>query len=74
MHSALFAVFGFVGDLVLLSNHDQHIAYGAHLGGFLSGVAIAAIITTIYPDALRLRTIAPQRLHLKSTSCSRSKI
>jgi membrane associated rhomboid family serine protease len=49
MQLAIFAVFGFIGDLVLLSNHDEHIAYGAHLGGFLSGVAIAAIVTTIYP-------------------------
>lgn len=45
----LFAVVGFVGDLVLFANHDQHIAYGAHLGGFLTGLLIAAVITTIYP-------------------------
>ncbi len=44
-----FAVVGFVGDLLLFANHEQHIAYGAHLGGFLSGVAIAAVITTVYP-------------------------
>ena len=44
-----FAIVGFVGDMLLMANHDQHIAYGAHLGGFLSGVAIAAVITTVYP-------------------------
>ena len=44
-----FAVIGFIGDLLLLARHDQQIAYGAHLGGLLTGVLIAAIITTIYP-------------------------
>jgi membrane associated rhomboid family serine protease len=47
---ALFAVFGFIGDMVLLARHDQQIAYGAHLGGLLTGVVIAAIITTIFPS------------------------
>jgi membrane associated rhomboid family serine protease len=49
MQLGLFAVVGIVGDLLLFANHDQHIAYGAHLGGFLSGLLIAAVITTIYP-------------------------
>jgi membrane associated rhomboid family serine protease len=49
MQLGAFALVGFVGDMLLMANHDQHIAYGAHLGGFLSGVAIAAVITTIYP-------------------------
>ena len=49
MQLGLVGVVGFLGDLLLFANHDQHIAYGAHLGGFLSGVAIAAVITTIYP-------------------------
>lgn len=49
MYLALFAVFGFVGDLVRMSNHEAHIAYGAHLGGLLTGVLIAAIVTTVYP-------------------------
>jgi membrane associated rhomboid family serine protease len=40
---------GFVGDMILLSNQDQQIAYGAHLGGLLAGVIIAAVVTTIYP-------------------------
>jgi len=46
---AAFAVVGFVIDMVLLTNHDQQIAYGAHVGGFLSGLAIAAIVTTVFP-------------------------
>lgn len=49
MHLGFFALIGFMGDLILFANHEQHIAYGAHLGGFLSGLLIAAIITTIYP-------------------------
>ncbi len=49
MQLAAFAIIGFVGDMILLSNHDQQIAYGAHLGGLLAGVIIAAVITTIYP-------------------------
>jgi membrane associated rhomboid family serine protease len=45
-----FAVIGFVGDVYLLASRDaQPIAYGAHIGGFLSGLAIAAILTTVYP-------------------------
>ena len=50
-----FALIGFIGDMVLLARHDQQIAYGAHLGGLLTGVIIAAVITTIYPtiDAYR---------------------
>ncbi len=49
MQLGAFAIVGFIGDMLLLANHDEHIAYGAHLGGFLSGVAIAAVITTVYP-------------------------
>ena len=49
MYLGFFAVLGFLGDLKLFADHDQQIAYGAHLGGFLSGLLIAAVITTIYP-------------------------
>lgn len=49
IHLGLFGILGFLGDLILFANHDQHIAYGAHLGGFLAGVAIAAVVTTVYP-------------------------
>jgi hypothetical protein len=35
--------------MVLLARRDQQIAYGAHLGGLLAGVVIAAMITTVYP-------------------------
>jgi membrane associated rhomboid family serine protease len=48
MQVAAFAVLGFIGDLVLLTSQDQQIAYGAHLGGLLTGVVIAAMITTVY--------------------------
>jgi membrane associated rhomboid family serine protease len=49
MQVGAFAILGFVGDMVLLARHDQQIAYGAHLGGLLTGVVIAAIVTTFYP-------------------------
>jgi membrane associated rhomboid family serine protease len=45
-----FAVLGFVGDMYFLANQGQGVAYGAHVGGFLSGLAIAAMITTVYPS------------------------
>jgi membrane associated rhomboid family serine protease len=44
-----FAVLGFIGDMYFLANHGEGIAYGAHAGGFLSGLAIATLVTTIYP-------------------------
>jgi membrane associated rhomboid family serine protease len=48
---AAFAAVGFVGDIYFLASRDvtRHIAFGAHIGGFLSGLAIAALITTLYP-------------------------
>lgn len=46
---AAFAALGFLGDMYFLANHGEGIAYGAHAGGFLSGLAVAAIVTTIYP-------------------------
>jgi membrane associated rhomboid family serine protease len=45
------ALIGFAGDIYLLANHDQRIAYGAHIGGLLGGLAIAAVIVTIYPTS-----------------------
>jgi membrane associated rhomboid family serine protease len=54
MQLGAFAVLGFIGDMYFLTNHVQHqIAYGAHVGGFVCGLAIAAIITTIYPTSAR---------------------
>jgi len=52
MQLGVFALVGFVGDMALLSDHSAHIAYGAHVGGFLSGLAIAAVLTTIYPTRI----------------------
>jgi membrane associated rhomboid family serine protease len=45
----IFAVVGFLFDLYSLMNHSQPIAYGAHLGGFLSGLTIAALVTQFFP-------------------------
>jgi membrane associated rhomboid family serine protease len=44
-----FALVGFAGDVFFLTNRDQGIAYGAHVGGFLAGLAIALAVTAIYP-------------------------
>jgi membrane associated rhomboid family serine protease len=46
---AAFAVVGFLADVYFLANHDQQVAYGAHIGGFLSGLVIANLVTTVYP-------------------------
>ncbi len=47
---AAFAVMGIGLDYFALMNHDgQRIAYGAHLGGFLSGLVVAACVTQVYP-------------------------
>lgn len=44
-----FALVGFAGDMYFLANRAAGIAFGAHIGGFLSGLAIAAMLTTVYP-------------------------
>ena len=44
-----FAVLGFIADMYFLANHGEGIAYGAHIGGFLSGLAIATLVTMLYP-------------------------
>lgn len=46
-----FALLGFLGDVYWLTNHGHGIAYGAHVGGFLSGLAIAALLATVYRTA-----------------------
>jgi membrane associated rhomboid family serine protease len=43
------AVIGFIGDIYFLASHGEGIAYGAHIGGLLSGFAIASLMATIYP-------------------------
>lgn len=53
MQLGFYGVIGFLSDLYLFANHDERIAYGAHLGGFLSGLFVAAVITTIYPTSYR---------------------
>ncbi len=45
---AAFAILGVVIDAYSLMNFDQRIAYGAHLGGFFSGLFIAALLTQFY--------------------------
>lgn len=55
MQLAVFAVIGFLADVFFLANHDQQIAYGAHVGGFLSGLVIANLVTTVYPDLADFR-------------------
>ena len=37
-----------------LANHAEHnIAYGAHIGGFLCGLAVAILITSVYSTLAR---------------------
>lgn len=48
-----FAVAGFLYDAYSVMNHAVGIAYGAHLGGFIAGLAAAAAITTVYPTRPR---------------------
>jgi len=49
MQLVLFGVFGFIGDLYLFHGNADHIAHGAHIGGLMTGVAIAAVLTSVYP-------------------------
>jgi membrane associated rhomboid family serine protease len=49
MQLVAFGAIGFIGDMLLMMRRDQHIAYGAHLGGLFTGILIAAVVTTIYP-------------------------
>ncbi|MCG8436189.1 MAG: rhomboid family intramembrane serine protease [Gammaproteobacteria bacterium] len=46
----VFAVLGVGFDIYLLMNRQQGVAYGAHVGGFLAGLAIAAIVTQVFPS------------------------
>ena len=55
MQLVAFAVLGVLFDVYSLMNFEQRIAYGAHLGGFLSGVAIAALLTQVYPTESAFR-------------------
>lgn len=45
---AAFAVVGIVFDVYSLMNQNVGIAFGAHIGGFLSGMLIAAVISFFY--------------------------
>jgi len=49
----LFAVMGIGLDFVGLTQQGQNVAFGAHIGGFATGLAIAAIITQLYPSLER---------------------
>ena len=52
----LFAVMGVGFDLFGLAQEGQGIAFGAHIGGFTTGLAFACIITQIYPSLERWET------------------
>ena len=49
MQLGLFAMIGVAFDVFSLMNHAQGVAYGAHLGGFLTGLFIARMCTLLYP-------------------------
>jgi membrane associated rhomboid family serine protease len=44
------AVIGFLVDVYFLVDRTQRIAFGAHAGGFICGLVIAAIVVTVYPN------------------------
>ena len=54
---AAFAAIGVLFDAYSLMNFEQRIAYGAHLGGFLSGVMIAALLTQFYLTASAFKRV-----------------
>ena len=49
----LFAMVGIGVDLWGLSQQSQGIAFAAHIGGFVTGLAIAGMITQFYPSLQR---------------------
>lgn len=49
MQLGAFALIGFVFDVYSLSSGASMVAYGAHIGGLLSGLAMAILITRLYP-------------------------
>jgi rhomboid family protein len=57
MQLAAFAIIGALFDAYSLMNFEQRIAYGAHLGGFFSGVAIATLLTQVYPTPAAFRRV-----------------
>jgi len=50
MQLGLFTMLGVAFDLISVTNHSSDgIAYGAHVGGFLSGLLVARFVTLLYP-------------------------
>ena len=45
----MFAGVGAAFDIYGVVERGAGVAYGAHVGGFLSGLVIAGLITQIYP-------------------------
>jgi membrane associated rhomboid family serine protease len=52
----LFAAIGIGFDFMGLATQGQGIAFGAHIGGFATGLAVAAILTQIYPSLQRWKS------------------
>jgi membrane associated rhomboid family serine protease len=55
MQLVAFAAIGFIGDLLLFGSQGDNTAHGAHIGGLLTGVAVAAVLTTVYPTLSAFR-------------------
>lgn len=47
---AVFAAIGIGADFIGLTRQAQGVAFGAHIGGFLTGLVIAAIVTQLCPS------------------------
>ena len=65
----VFALVGFIGDMALLADHSAHIAYGAHVGGFLSGPGDRRGADDHVSDAHGLRTDAAEETQLNAVWC-----
>ncbi|MEO2015946.1 MAG: rhomboid family intramembrane serine protease [Fuerstiella sp.] len=53
MQLGLFAIAGIGMDLWGLTQQGQDVAFGAHIGGFVTGLIIAGTITQFYPSLQR---------------------
>ena len=52
---AALAVVGFAFDIYGIASQGHGVAFGAHIGGLLAGLFIAAVLTTIYPTEAAFR-------------------
>lgn len=54
---AIMGIIGFYLDTISLMTPDRSIAYGAHIGGFLSGVFLGLLLTTFFSSRDRFTAL-----------------